>query len=170
MELQPYTDTAADQALTESLECDPVVMAKLGGPLQREEIPAVHKRRIDAAEEGGVWLKIVPQGAREPVGTIGVWLTEWERAEILEAGWMLLPQFHGRGLASEALGILLERVRADPRFDSLHAFPGADNVPSNALCRKFGFALLGSADVDYRDRTLHCNHWLLDLGAAPAGG
>ena len=142
MRLQPYT--ADGQALTESLECDPVVMARLGGPLKPAEIPAVHKRRLDANAEGGLWLKIIPEGSSEPVGTLGVWLTEWQGAEIVEAGWMLLPQFHGRGLGGEALGILLERLRADPRFDSVDAFPGADNLPSNALCRKFGFALLGS--------------------------
>jgi RimJ/RimL family protein N-acetyltransferase len=76
---------------------------------------------------------------------------------------MLLAAFHGRGLASAALALLLDRARDEPRFERLHAFPGVSNPASNALCRKFGFELLGVEDGGYRDATLRVNHWVLTL-------
>ena len=78
-----------------------------------------------------------------------------------ETGWMVLPEYQGRGVATAALALLIDRVRAEPRFDSMHAFPPVTNTPSNALCRKFGFALVGESDFEYAGRTLRCNHWSL---------
>ena len=80
-----------------------------------------------------------------------------------ETGWMLARRFHGRGLASAALALLLERARAEPRFERLHAWPGVTNPASNALCRKFDFELLGEEDGGYRAAKLRVNHWVLDL-------
>jgi RimJ/RimL family protein N-acetyltransferase len=80
---------------------------------------------------------------------------------------MLLPAHQGRGLASEALARLVERVRAEPRFAAIHAFPGTDNDPSNALCRKFGFELLGDESFTWRGAELRCNHWVLRTPSSP---
>lgn len=168
MKLLPYRDE--DLWLSEALELDPVVMAELGGPRPRADIEAVHQRRIEGAVPGTMWLKIVPEEDGEAAGTIGIWESEWRGAPIHETGWMLLPRYQGRGLASEALGLLLERARADPRFDQLHAFPGTTNAPSNALCRKFGFELLGEHPVEFAGRPLVCNHWRLELGGSDQPG
>jgi RimJ/RimL family protein N-acetyltransferase len=84
---------------------------------------------------------------------------------------MLPPEFQGRGLAGEALELLLRRIRADLSIDSVHAFPSVSNAASNALCRKFGFALLEQCDGGYAGQALRCNHWelvLADPSARPA--
>ena len=157
MELRAYTD--ADLALTEALETDPEVMRELGGPIDRERIPALHRRRLPDPW----WLTIALEPDGPPVGTIGIWETEHGGERLHETGWMVLPAYQGRGVASGALALLLERARAEPAFESVHAFPPVTNAPSNALCRKFGFALLGASDFVYAGRTLHCNHWALDV-------
>lgn len=164
MELITYSD--ADMALTEALECDPLVMGELGGPQPRAEVPKIHRRRLDSNTNGDWWLKIVPDAGGPAVGTIGIWKSTWEDEEIHEAGWMLLPAYQGRGLASMALGLLLARARSEPRIEAVHAFPGASNAASNALCRKFGFSLLETSEVDYSGRKLTCNHWRLVLDLA----
>jgi hypothetical protein len=51
----------------------------------------------------------------------------------------------------------------EPRFEQLHAFPGVSNPASNALCRKFGFELLGEEEGGYRGAALRVNHWVLSL-------
>jgi RimJ/RimL family protein N-acetyltransferase len=99
----------------------------------------------------------------EPAGAIGIWETEHDGATVHETGWMLARRFHGRGLASAALGLLLDRAREEPRFEQIHAWPGVTNPASNALCRKFGFELLGEEDGGYRDAALRVNHWVLTL-------
>jgi RimJ/RimL family protein N-acetyltransferase len=144
------------------METDPVVMAELGGPVPREEIPAIHRRRLDGVATYPWWLVVVTDDG-ESAGTIGLWETQHDGSVIHETGWMLLTAFHGRGLGSAALGLLLERARAGPRFEQLHAFPGVSNPASDALCRKFGFELLGEEDDSYRDATLRVNHWVLTL-------
>ena len=162
MELVPCT--AEDVWLTEALETDPRVMAELGGPQPIDYVKDVHARRVAGIEDGNWWLKMVPEPHGEPVGTIGLWRGVWEGAPISETGWMVLPAHQGKGHASAALSVLLERARAAGTWGDIHAFPGATNEPSNALCRKFGFERLETTDVDYGDRTLRVNHWVLRAG------
>ena len=162
MELVPYGE--GDLWLTEALELDPDVMRELGGPRPKGELPGVHEKRLAAKIDGeDWWLKIVVDD--QAVGTIGIWPTDHEGTEVYEVGWMVLPAHQGRGVASEALGMLLDRARADGRFESVHAFPGVTNGPSNALCRKFGFERLEERQVEFRDQPLRVNHWVLALAA-----
>jgi RimJ/RimL family protein N-acetyltransferase len=81
-----------------------------------------------------------------------------------ETGWMILPAFQGKGIAGSALQMILDRARADGRYEQIHAFPSISNVPSNAMCRKFGFSLIEECELEYQGRKLRSNHWRLDLG------
>jgi RimJ/RimL family protein N-acetyltransferase len=158
--LRLYRDD--DLALTEAMETDPEVMAELGGAVPRAEIPALHRRRLDSIAADPWWFVVVTDDG-ESAGEIGIWETEHHGARVHETGWMLARRFHGRGLASAALELLLDRARTEPRFERLHAWPGVTNSASNALCRKFGFELLGEEDGGYRDAPLRVNHWVLAL-------
>lgn len=158
MELVPYTHD--DIWLTERLETDPRVMAELGGPWPLEKIPEIHERRMTAIANGGWNFKVVPEPGGRPVGTVMLWQSEVEDQPISEAGWMILPEHQGRGYASQAILLLLERADEDGGWGDIHAFPGATNVPSNALCRKFDFELVGELDVEYGGRPLRVNHWV----------
>jgi RimJ/RimL family protein N-acetyltransferase len=157
VELRPYSED--DLALTEALETDPETMRELGGAVPANELPTAHAKRVSDPW----YFVIVPAGSEDHVGQIGIWEREHEGERIHEVGWMLLPRFHGRGMARTALGLLLERARAAGTFESIHAFPGVTNAPSNALCRRFGFALQGEIDLEFRERPLRCNHWVLNL-------
>jgi RimJ/RimL family protein N-acetyltransferase len=158
MELRPATPE--DEWLTVALETDPRVMAELGGPWSEDDARSAHRRRVAGIADGSWWFVIVPVPDEPPVGTIGVWATEWAGEPISETGWMILPGHQGRGYASAALATLLELARHDPRWGDIHAFPGATNGPSNALCRKAGFERLDEVTVDYGGRLLRCNRWV----------
>ena len=160
MELRAYGE--GDFWLTEALETDPEVMSALGGPIDRARLLEVHRRRLADAW----WFKIVAEPGGPAVGTIGVWETGHRGQSLHETGWMVLPAHQGRGIASAALTLLIERVNAEPRFRRIHAFPPVTNTPSNALCRRFGFVLVGPVDFVYAGRTLHCNHWSLETPGA----
>jgi len=160
MRLRLYGDE--DLWLTEALETDPEVMAHLGGAMPREQIPAIHERRAKGtAEEGGFYV-IIPDEESGAVGTVGIWTTQWDGETVHETGWMLLPAFQGRGIASRALAMVLDEAKAEGTVDAVHAWPSASNPGSNALCRKFGFELLGECDVAYAG-PIHANHWRLDM-------
>jgi RimJ/RimL family protein N-acetyltransferase len=159
VQLVPFTE--ADEWLTVAMETDPRVMAELGGPWSVEEAKATHARRLQSVPEHGWWsLKIVPEAVGTPVGSIGCWDSEWAGEPISEAGWMVLAEHQGKGYASAALAAVLEREQAEHRWGDIHAFPGATNAPSNALCRKFGFELIGGGDADYAGRHFPVNHWV----------
>jgi RimJ/RimL family protein N-acetyltransferase len=169
VELVTYTD--GDIALTEAIECNSEMMSTLGGPVPRDDIPRVHRMRLDGIANGDTWwFVIVPEPNGPAAGTIGIWKTDWRGTAIHEVGWMVLPEFQGRGLASAALAELITRGQAEPGCERLHAFPSTDNAPSNALCRKFGFENTEQVEVKFRDRPLRCNHWELDVSADPGSG
>ena len=159
MELQPCTED--DEWLTVALETDPRVMAELGGPQTEAYARGAHRRRIEGLKTGSWMFKLVPEPGAGPVGTIMLWPSEWAGEPTSEVGWMVLPEQQGKGFASAALGLLIERARDDGRWGDIHAFPGATNGASNALCRKLGFEQLETVDVDYGGRDLRCNHWVL---------
>jgi RimJ/RimL family protein N-acetyltransferase len=160
VELVPFS--VADAWLIERLETDPRAMAELGGPVPREEIAGIVARRLRAMSEEGAWiLNVVPQPGEPPVGSLSLWRTERHGHAISEVGWMILPEQQGKGYASAGLAKLIEKARADGRWGDLHAFPGTTNAPSNALCRKHGFELVGEEDGDYRGNAFRVNHWVL---------
>jgi RimJ/RimL family protein N-acetyltransferase len=155
-----------DLALYEAMVTDPAVMAELGGPLPRDGVLAKVTSLVEDVQAGRIWyFTIVPEGVKEPVGTVCIWPREWQGKTINEIGWMLLPSFQERGLASEAVRLTLERARSEERWDVIHAFPRVTNGPSNGICRKLGFTKLEQVGVEYQGRPLRCNHWVLDLSA-----
>jgi RimJ/RimL family protein N-acetyltransferase len=157
MELRAYTD--ADFALTERMETDREVMVHLGGPVDRDRLPRVHRLRL----ADPWWFVITEEPGGPGVGTIGIWATEHGGEPIHETGWMILPEHQGRGIASRALALLIARARGEPAFERIHAFPATDNPASNALCRTAGFEHVGAVDVEFAGRPLHCNHWIRDV-------
>jgi RimJ/RimL family protein N-acetyltransferase len=76
---------------------------------------------------------------------------------------MVLPEFQGRGLATEAVRSLLRKARSENRWDVIRAFPAVTNAPSNAIARKTGFSLVEEVDYVGFAGTLRCNHWRIDL-------
>lgn len=153
--------TPEDEWLTVALETDPRVMAEVGGPWTVEEARATHRRRIASiADHGTWWFTVMPEDGGRPVGTMGVWASEVGGHAVSEAGWMILPEHQGRGHASEALRLLLDLARRDGKWGDIHAYPGVTNAPSNALCRKSGFELVGTLKVEYAGRPLEVNDWV----------
>ena len=105
----------------------------------------------------------MPEVRIEPWGTDdGYWERTWQGEEVYEIGWSVLTAYQGRGIAATALA--LDAARADGRHRFVHAFPSVENGPSNAICRKAGFRLLGERDFEYpREHPLRCNDWRFDL-------
>jgi len=161
MRLRLYADE--DRWLAEAMECDPVVMAHLGGPLSPADIPPIHARRIVHSDDDVGYFVIIPDEATGPIGTVGIWRLELDGETVHEVGWMLLPAFQGRGIASQALAMVLDLAKADTRVDAVHAFPNIENPASNAICRKLGFELLGERDGGYGGHRFRTNHWRLDM-------
>ena len=148
-----------DAALLGRLLGDPAMMTHLGGP----ESPAkIAERQARYEVPGSLQFKIVDEATGEGVG----WVGYWEREDAYETGWSVVPEAQGRGIASAATRALLERARADGDRRYVHAFPAEDNEPSNAICRRLGFELLGASEFEYpKGSWMRCNDWRFDLSA-----
>jgi RimJ/RimL family protein N-acetyltransferase len=164
MELVPYADEHL--ALTEALELDPDVMRELGGPADPDDLERVHRMRLETVARGEWYFVIVPEPPGQPAGAIGIWESKFRDEPIHEVGWMVLPELQGRGIAREALGMVIDRARHESRYSHVHAFPGVTNAPSNALCRGAGFTHLEETEVRFRERPLRVNHWELDVSSS----
>lgn len=160
--------SADDLDLYESIHCDPKMMAHLGGAFPKERIPKILRNTLKYVETGRGWVfKIIPdEDTGCAAGTVCIWKSSWRSRSINEIGWMILPPYQGKGLASKAVRAILDKARSERRWYVIHAFPSTTNAPSNAICRKMGFSMIEEVDLKYADRALRSNHWRLDLRSA----
>ena len=112
---------------------------------------------------------IVPDEAAPDVvaGNVALWSHDQDGgAPVTEIGWMVLPEFQGRGIAVDATRLAIEHAERDGKHRYIHAFPNITNGASNAICRKLGFTFLDECNFEYpKGNPIRCNDWRLDLGA-----
>lgn len=135
----------------------------LGGPEDEAALRDRHERylRLDAA--GDAWMYAIEVDGVAG-GGIGFWPIDHDGEPAYEAGWNVLPAWHGRGVAGEALRQVLARIREEaPPRRRVYAYPHIENAASNALCRRAGFRDLGERDFPWRGGTLPTRVWAYDL-------
>jgi RimJ/RimL family protein N-acetyltransferase len=160
--IEPWGDGGL--ALLQKLLGDPAMMVHLGGPESPEKIA---ERQARYEEPDSRQFKIVDEATGEGVGWVGYWEREWQGEPIYEIGWSVLPGFQGRGLAVGATRAALEHARAERARRFVHAYPAVGNAPSNGVCRKLGFTLLGTHEFEYpKGSFMRCNDWRFDLLAS----
>ncbi|MER6299788.1 GNAT family N-acetyltransferase [Kitasatospora sp. NPDC001539] len=155
------------------MRCDAGMMAELGGPLPREAVEERLRKDLRLVAEDSAWAKmIVPDGAAdgEVAGAVMLWQAEEDGAVVSEIGWMVLPEYQGRGFAKAATRAVLDAAAQDGRWGEVHANPGVANGASNGICRTLGFRLLGERDVDFAGRILRTNHWVVTPGEHTGSG
>lgn len=145
----------------------PDMTRHVGGPEGAEKL--VNRQARYERRDSRQYVIVEPGG--EHVGWVGYWERAWHDQEVWETGWAVVPAFQGRGVASSATGQLLEIARAERLHRFVHAYPMTVNAPSNAICRRLGFELLGEIDFPARrGGFIRCNDWRLDLfDDVPAG-
>ncbi|GGS06832.1 MULTISPECIES: GNAT family N-acetyltransferase [Streptomyces] len=147
------------------MRCDPVMMTDLGGPLPRAGVADKVARDVRQAAADAAWIKMIvpdPDRPRVVAGTVTIWSHDTGDGPLSEIGWMVLPEFQGRGLGKRAVRALLEQARDQDRWGVVHAFPAIGNAASNGICRSVGFRLRGETEVDFAGRVIRANHWAID--------
>jgi RimJ/RimL family protein N-acetyltransferase len=153
---------------------DPEMTTHVGGPEAADKLPE-RQSRYEKADSRQ--YKIVVGAGGEGVGWVGYWEQTWRDQQVWEIGWAVLPGFQGQGVATSATAQLIERARGERHLRFVHAYPSVENGPSNAICRKLGFTLLGDFELELVRRPgsfKRFNDWRLDLFAdeghrAPSG-
>jgi len=99
----------------------------------------------DGPPELGYWTwqldgQVVGLGHLQPARGLPV--------ELIETGWCIRPDLWRQGLATEAIGTLLDHALSDLRLPAVWALVGTGNVPSVAFARSLGFLCVGEQQVD----------------------
>ncbi|HET6866070.1 MAG TPA: GNAT family N-acetyltransferase [Solirubrobacteraceae bacterium] len=156
---------SGDRPLLERLMGDPRMTEHLGGPETPDQLRD-RQGRYERLEDGDRMFRIVEVDGGTGVGSVGYWMKEWREEQVYEIGWMVVPEFQGRGIAVAATAQAIESARRDGKYRFMHAFPNVDNAASNAICRRLGFELLGASEFEYpKGHLMTCNDWRLDLRA-----
>jgi RimJ/RimL family protein N-acetyltransferase len=159
--LEPWG--SGDLPLLERLMGDPHMTEHLGGPENTNQLRE-RQGRYERLEGGDRMFKIVEVDGGEGAGSVGYWAKEWREEQVYEIGWMVVPEFQGRGIAVTATAQAIELAEHDGKHRHLHAFPNVDNAPSNAICRKLGFELLEACEFEFpKGHVMTCNDWRLKL-------
>jgi len=154
-----------DLGAYQRMRCDPVMMAELGGPVPREGMAAKVARDVEQAAADSAWIKMIIPDESAPgvvAGSVALWSHEDSGTAMSEIGWMVLPEFQGRGIAKTAVRMLLTLAREQDRWGLVHAFPAITNAPSNAVCRSAGFRFAGEQDTTFSGRVFRTNHWVIN--------
>jgi RimJ/RimL family protein N-acetyltransferase len=157
--LEPWSED--DLPLLHELLGDAAMMRHLGGPETGEKIA---ERQARYEQPNSKQFKIVDETSGHGVGWVGYWEREWQGERVYEIGWSVIPSFQGRGIAGSATRLALARASSERTHRFMHAYPSVDNAPSNAICRKLGFTLVGEEEFEYpAGHFMRCNEWRLDL-------
>ncbi len=158
--------TPDDLPLLERLLGDPIMTEHIGGPETPEQI----RKRLEryCTDTKIHMFVIVLESENLGIGSVGYWEREWQGERVWESGWRILPAYQGKGIATHALRLIIERARTEQKHRYIHAFPSIENLPSNAICQKMGFVLQSEIDFEYppgTGRFMRSNDWRLDLMA-----
>lgn len=159
-----------DLTLLVRLMGDPAMTVYLGGPETMEQLQKRHQRycQMKTSDKGHMYVIFF---GGQSVGSVGYWEIEWQGQQVWETGWSVVPEFQGKGIATKATALLVDRARAAAKHRFIHAFPSVDHGASNAICRKVGFTLQGEVEFEYwrePGKFMRCNDWRLDLFADPS--
>ena len=90
-----------DLPLLERLMGDPRMTEHLGGPESPKKLRE-RQARYEQLPRGDHMFKIVEVASGAGIGSVGFWAKEWRGAQVYEVGWMVVPEFQGRGIAVAA--------------------------------------------------------------------
>ncbi len=92
--------------------------------------------------QSGIWWGICMKEGGQMIGNGGFhdWHHQHRKAEL---GYWLLPEFQGRGLASEAITAMINYGFAGMSLHRIEAEVETENTASSVLLRKLGFTLEG---------------------------
>ena len=135
--LRAGRDAPADRAAAVELLTDPQVRQFIGGPLSAEE--ARQALSGTPGQRWGSFLLELRHGIDGEEGAVvGLCSLSRERGE-LEIGYMLLPRYWGRGLASEAVATVLAWAAEHLDDEQVIAVTQAANTASLRLLARLGF-------------------------------
>jgi RimJ/RimL family protein N-acetyltransferase len=136
--LRPFEVSDLDEM--QAVMGNPDVMRfSLSGPKSKTETEDFIKRcRAQYDEFGYGLLAVVYQGENRVIGYCGLFRQEIDGVVELEIGYRLHPGYWGRGIATEAAGMIRDWAFANLDREKLISIIEPDNAASIAVAKKIG--------------------------------
>ncbi|WP_396145619.1 GNAT family N-acetyltransferase [Flavobacterium sp.] len=137
--LRRVIETDVDEIF--ELRSNPETMKFIPRPLAKtKEDALVHFKTIDENIENnkGINWAITLKGNPKLIGIIGHYRIQPENHRC-EIGYMILPQYNGQGIVSEAIKMILEYGFNDLQMHSIEAVIDPENKASERVLQKNGF-------------------------------
>lgn len=137
--LRRIIETDVDEIF--ELRSNPETMKFIPRPLAKtKEDALVHFKTIDENIENnkGINWAITLKGNPKLIGIIGHYRIQPENHRC-EIGYMILPQYNGQGIVSEAIKMILEYGFNDLQMHSIEAVIDPENKASERVLQKNGF-------------------------------
>tara|TARA_Y100001960_G_scaffold329427_2_gene420705 strand:- start:150 stop:671 length:522 start_codon:yes stop_codon:yes gene_type:complete len=137
------TITESDWPLFERLHQDEEVIRYAFDRPTTEEIRSRFDSRLPKWGWGSQhWLCLVVEDklTSKPVGVTGLCQSE-EHDSHVEVGYLLLPEFHGKGIGTESLLALVEHTKGHFPVKKFNAIVTDGNIASCKVLEKVGFVL-----------------------------
>ncbi len=132
--------TAADWPLFQALHTEAAVIALCFDPPTEAELQQKFQHRLTPwhnAAEHWLCLAIILRETGQAIGVTGLCLTSGEA----EVGYLLLPQFYGRGFGTESLAALVNWAKTTQGITKFKAVVTEGNIGSERVLEKVGFSL-----------------------------
>ncbi len=140
------------------LRSNPEIMKFVPRPLiSKKEEALEHIKLIQSKieENDGINWAITIKGNPKLIGIIGHYRISWENLRS-EIGYMILPEFHGKGITSEAVKLLIDYGFNTMKMHSLEAIIDPRNQASARVLEKNNFVLEGQ----FKEDTFWQGEWL----------
>ncbi len=140
------------------LRSNPEIMKFVPRPLiSKKEEALEHIKLIQTKieENEGINWAITIKGNPKLIGIIGHYRISWENLRS-EIGYMILPEYHGKGITSEAVKLLIDYGFNTMKMHSLEAIIDPRNQASARVLQKNNFVLEGQ----FKEDTFWQGEWL----------
>lgn len=106
---------------------------------------------VERARSGGgpQYLAVCLRGSEEPIGAIGAGPSDHSALEpgAVELSWAIRRDMWGRGISTEAVGVLLEELFIEPHVTKVVAFCHPENIAAQRVLGKAGMVLEARHDI-----------------------
>jgi RimJ/RimL family protein N-acetyltransferase len=136
----------------------------LGGGVEIDDkLADRHAEYLDLWESGSVRMfRVEADGT--PAGYAGWWEEEHDGMPVYEVGCVVEPRWQGHGVASAALTEVVRLAAATPAPLPIIAYTHVENEAAGALCRRVGFALVGTGMFPFAEgeAPMSVNVWMIE--------
>ncbi len=114
---------------------------------QEKEYQKAYIRHMYGYYEYGMWL-IFDRTTKELIGRAGLEHRQYGDESELELGYMIAPEYQGRGYATEVCRFVINYAWQNTEFDKINCLIDEKNIASIGLTQKLGFEYAGKIDTD----------------------